>query len=175
MEVPAKEGRDPGLVRGGISVLTTALVWSGLSAWLAYDGLTPGGPGLFENQYQVQSFLLPPVLLTCWLIFSGLLWKVFGARTLGTTKGQWLEGTGGIFSNGYFLCWVLPDLAAYGFGGQDLLKVIVPFLPVLTTTFICGFTVQYIRRRVPVGRGKTLVWVLAAWIAQAIPLMVLVR
>ena len=54
-------------------------------------------------------------------------------------------------------------------------KVIVPFLPVLTTAFICGFTVQYIRRRVPVGRGKTLGWVLAAWIAQAIPLMVLVR
>jgi hypothetical protein len=172
---PVQQGRGSGLVRGGISVLTTALVWAGLSAWLAYDGLEPSGPGLFEHQYQVQSFLLPPVLLTCWLIFSGILWTVFGARSLATSKGQWLEGIGGIFGNGYFLCWVLPDLLVYWIGGHDLLKGIAPFLPLLTTGFICGVSVQYVRRRVPVERWKAVSWVVFAWVAQAIPLLVLIR
>jgi hypothetical protein len=167
--------RDSAVVRGAVSVMTTAIGWSLFSYWLGMEGHRPSGPSLFEEQYRTQALLLPGILLAGWAFYCGFLWKIFGEESTGVTRGDWMEGLGGIYSNGYFLLWILPDVAAYLLGDFSTLTQIAPFLPVLTTLFVVALSVQYIGRRVSVPRWKRSAWVVFAWIVQSIPLLAFVR
>ena len=164
-----------GFGRGAVSILSTAIAWALFSWWLAADGHGPSGPSLFEEQYRTQAFLLAPVLIVSWLTFAGLLWQLLGKRSLVSSQGAWFEGLGGILGNGYFMCWVIPDLVVYGFTDFETLGLVAPVLPVLTTGFVVFLSVHFVRRRVPVSRIKAVSCVLGAWILQAIPVLVFIR
>ena len=164
-----------GFGRGMVSMLSTAIAWAFFSWWLASDGHRPGGPSLFEEQYRTQAFLLAPVLLTSWLTFSGVLWQLLGKRSLVSSLGSWFEGLGAILGNGYFICWVVPDIAVYALSDFDTLGTVAPFLPIATTLFVVAFATHFIRKRVPVGRLKAGMCVLAAWGAQAVPVLICIR
>ena len=164
-----------GVGRGLVSMLSTAIAWGFFSWWLAQDGHEPSGPALFEEQYRTQAFVLAPALLVGWVTFTGLLWQLLGKRSLVSSLGDWFEGLGGILGNGYFICWVVPDVIVYGLFDFETLGLVAPFLPIATTFFVLVLATRFVRRRVPVGRFKAGACVLLAWVVQAIPVLAFIR
>ena len=164
-----------GLRRGAVSVGTTAIAWSIFSFVLYMGGHTPGGPTFLDPHYKIQAMILLPVLLVGWFLFAGVLWQLAGKRGIVTSRDGWFEGLGGIYGNGFFLGWVIPDAIAYWGFGFEALSSIVLFLPVATTAFVVYLSTQFIRRRVKMGLGGVLIRVFAAWCIQAVPILALIR
>ena len=163
------------IYRGLIFLPLAAFSWSLFSLWLASDGHQPSGPALFQNQYQRQALLIPLVLSGSWFAFAGVLWKVLATREPETSFSAWFGKLGEILGHGYLWCWVLPDIIVYALSDFDTLGQVAPSLPVLTTLFVVLFTIRFVRRRVSIGRLKATFFVLMAWIAQAIPVLVFIR
>lgn len=161
--------------RGATTVFATAVLWGGLSHWLYANGESPGGPTPFENHFEVQRWLILPVLLFAWAGFCSVLWLVCGRGSLSTSPGVWFESLGGIYGNGYMLCWVLPDAVAYGLMDMQGLRALAPVLPLLTTGFIGFLSFQFVVRRVQMHKGRIGLGVLLAWTLQSIPLLFLIR
>ena len=158
--------------RGLTFILLAAISWSFLSLWLAVDGHHPSGPSLFEEQYKSQAFLMAPILLFCWFTFAGILWESLENNT---TSSEWFGHLGQTLGSGYLLCWIVPDILVYAIFGFNILGRVAPFLPILTTLYVVFFSSQFVHQKGSTGHFKATLMVLAAWIAQAIPVLAFVR
>ena len=158
--------------RGLIFILLAAFSWSLLSLWLASDGHRPSGPSLFDEQYKSQAILIVPILLFCWIVFTGLLWRFLAKDA---KLSECFGPLGQTLGSGYLLCWILPDVLIYGLFGFQTLGSVAPFLPILTTLYVVFFAARFVSRKGGAGLFKVTSIVIAAWIAQAIPVLVFVR
>ena len=174
---PPKEmlPRRESLGRGLMSLLLAATTWSGFSLWLAADGHHPSGPSLFEEQYQMQALVIVPVLLICWITFAGLLWQLLAKRRSTHPVRRWFDHIGRILGGAYLYCWLLPDIVAYALFDFETLARVAPFLPMVTTVFVVSSTTRFVCREMTIERFKASLYVLAAWIIQAIPVLVFIR
>lgn len=158
-----------------ISIILVALGWSLLSGLLAFNGHQPSGPTLFAEQYQVQAWILPIVLLTSWQLYAGLIWQKLICQSKQISRAIWFAAAGRLLSIGYGLCWVLPDLIAFALGGFSMLGTIAPLLPIATTCVVCFLTTRFVNKHSSFSSGKVFCWVLTAWLVQAIPVLLLIR
>ena len=153
-------------------ILLAAFSLSLLSLWLASDGHRPSGPSLFDEQYKTQAILIVPILLFCWMTFAGLLWRFLAKDA---KLSECFGHLGQTLGSGYLLCWILPDILIYGLFGCQTLGTVALFLPILTTLYVVFFATQFLSRKGSAGLFKVTSIVIAAWIAQAIPVLAFVR
>ena len=91
------------------------------------------------------------------------------------SRPEWFGMIGRVLSIGYGLCWVFPDLIAFGIGGFALLGTIAPLLPILTTFVVCFVTTRLVKKHSAFRMGKVIWWILVAWFVQAVPVLMLIR
>ena len=161
--------------RGLLFVMLSAVIWSVLSLWLAFDGHQPSGPSLFEKQYQTQALLTIPVLLVSWFVFSRVVWQLLANHRPTHSIRRWQNHLGSILGIGYLCCWLLPDIVVYALCDFETLSQVAPFLPILTTVVVVFFATRFVCREVAIRRFPAMLCVLAAWIVQSIPILVFIR
>ncbi len=155
-------------------VLIVALGWSGLSYALGASGHTPSGPSPFgDAHYEMQAWLLTPVLFIAALGFGWVSWRGLGRGEL--PWGEWLPGAVRVYALALGVGWVLPDIVAYGLGGFDAVAKLAPILPLTSTILALAVGTRFVRGRVSATRPRILANLLGAWVFASLVLMTVVR
>ena len=148
-----------------------ALLWSFLSAWMHLDGhaaravLLPVDPARY---YAVQAVFVGPLLLLLTAVHAAVAHRLARGSGGGVTFRQSWRVLAAGYGSALLLCYLLPDLIAYGLGGRAwmarAMRYHAPLMP-LVMLWISG---PPFARLHGISRARATLWVFLGLLAQLV-------